>query len=89
MTPGFPFIDRAGRDWRVYDFRMVDQRKQRVPLSSEKAEARAFVSGNDVMVYRFGIVAYRDVTEHTLVQQLAAAKPWASYRGTSLNEKPG
>jgi hypothetical protein len=58
-------------------------------MTPGKAEARAFVSGNDVMVYRFGIVAYRDVTEHTLVQQLAAAKPWASYRGTSLNEKPG
>lgn len=88
VTPGFPFTDRAGREWRVYDFRMVDRKKKRVTLSSHEAEARAFVAGKDVMVFRFGLVAYRDVTEHTLVQQLAFAKPWAAYRGTSLNEKP-
>jgi hypothetical protein len=88
MKPGHSFTDHTGRVWQVFDFSIVDKERKRRPLGDEKAEARAFVAGADVMVYRFGLIAYRDTTPRNLEQQLAAAKPWAALRGTSLNERP-
>jgi hypothetical protein len=84
------FTDSAGRAWDIYDFRVVNRRRRKVPLGDYRAEARGFVpvDGGEVMIFRFGIIAYRNTTDRILGQQLAAAKPLSALRDTSLNDRP-
>jgi hypothetical protein len=54
------FTDPTGRAWHVYDFKDAEARRRAVPLNSWTADARAFVAidDGDVMIYRYGYVAY-------------------------------
>ena len=77
MKP-FQWIDHRGRAWHIYDWRTVQGRRRRVPISDPCSEARAFVpvDGGPVLVYTFGLVAYREpLAGKILEDQLRFAKP--------------
>src|ERR1051325_5595625 len=85
------FIDVRGRRWKLYEFSFVDRKKVKRPIGDHRSEARAFVPygwKGDVMIYAFGQIAYREITDRLLQQQLDAAKPLSRYRETSLNPLP-
>jgi hypothetical protein len=76
MEP-FRFADSSGKQWYIYDFRLVQGRRRAVPVADSRAEARAFVpsEGGSVLVYKFGLVSYH-TTERKLVEDhLRYAKP--------------
>jgi hypothetical protein len=77
-----PFTDAAGREWGIFDFRVVgagrDAKRYAVPVGDRDAEARAFVPirrVGAVMIYMFGPVAYHGVTPRTFERQLRYARP--------------
>ena len=83
-TESHIFTDAAGRAWSVIDYKVIPSpqgehgKKRRVPLGDWNAEGRAFVPiGREepVLLYRFGLTPYRDLTPRTLQQQLDLAKP--------------
>lgn len=85
------FTDARSRAWTIYEFEMVNSRRRKRALGDLRSEARAFVPDGwvgDVMIYRFGTIAYRELTPRILQQQLDASKPLASLRATSLNPLP-
>lgn len=77
MEPPFRYVDSSGRSWDVYDFKIVQGRKRRVPINGWDAEARAFVAADtgDVLIYRFGYIAYRVTEPKILADQIRFAKP--------------
>jgi hypothetical protein len=80
------FTDASGCTWTLYDFRLepVTGTKKKVPLGRHDAEGRAFVSGERIMIYWFGLVAYRDTSPKNLAAQLALAKPVAATAGDRM-----
>ena len=71
------FTDRNGCIWTLYDYRVVEDEKQRVPLNDWTAECRAFESAEQdtVLVYTFGQVSYRTTEPNVLEGQMLFAKP--------------
>jgi hypothetical protein len=65
------FTDPDGRDWEIIDYKIVPpgDRKKRVPTGSLDADGRAFYRLDDVRLYHFGRVAYRDTSSRTLAEQ--------------------
>ena len=86
MEP-FAFTDSTGHAWHVYDFRVIDQRKQAVPINDLRAEKRAFVpaSGGTVLIYDFGPVSYHSTQPKLVEDQLRVAKPIDATAGERLN----
>jgi hypothetical protein len=76
------FTDRNGCTWTLYDYRVVADEKQTVPLNHWTAECRAFESKEEetVLVYTFGQVSYRTTEPNVLEGQLLFAKPLKSKR---------
>jgi len=76
------FTDRNGVTWTFYDYRVVADEKQKVPLNDWTAECRAFESKEEgtVLVYTFGQVSYRTTEPNVLEGQLLFAKPLKSHR---------
>jgi hypothetical protein len=75
------FTDRNGCTWTFYDYRIVANEKQKVPLNDWTAECRAFESKEGtVLVYTFGQVSYRTTEPNVLEGQLLFAKPLKSNR---------
>ena len=76
------FTDRNGCTWTLYDYRVVADEKQTVPLNHWSAECRAFESTEKetVLVYTFGQVSYRTTEPNVLEGQLLFAKPLKSKR---------
>ncbi len=76
------FTDRNGCTWTFYDYRVVADEKQKVPLNDWTAECRAFESKEEgtVLVYTFGQVSYRTTEPNVLEGQLLFAKPLKSHR---------
>jgi hypothetical protein len=76
------FTDRNGCTWTLYDYRVVAEEKQKVPLNDLVAECRAFESPENgtVLVYTFGQVSYRTTEPNVLEGQLLFAKPLKSQR---------
>jgi hypothetical protein len=70
------FTDDAGRDWEIIDYRIIPpgDRKRRVPTGSLDADGRAFYRLDDVRLYHFGRVAYRDTSSRTLSEQFRNAQ---------------
>lgn len=72
------FIDRLGRAWTVVEYRLEHGQRKRVPfkdipMGDRCAEGRAFIPRGwegDVLLYRFGAVAYRTISQRTLRSQL-------------------
>jgi hypothetical protein len=79
------FTDRNGCTWTLYDYRVVADETQRVPLNDFTAECRAFESPSDgtVLVYTFGQVSYRTTEPNVLEGQLLFAKPLRANRSKS------
>lgn len=76
MEP-FPFTDSSGRRWLVYDFRVVDGKRRRVPLCDWRSEGRAFVAedNGEVRIYAFGYAAYRSLEPKLLAGDFHFSKP--------------
>jgi len=76
------FTDRNGCTWTLYDYRVVADQKQKVPLNDLVAECRAFESPDSgaVLVYTFGQISYRTTEPNVLEGQLLFAKPLKSQR---------
>lgn len=75
----FPWTDAAGTEWLVYDFSVRElpgggYQRPRYPIGSDRAEYRAFKSGDRVLCFRFGSTSDRDARPSVLERQLAEAK---------------
>jgi len=83
----FEWIDHRGRAWHVYDWRTVEGLRRRVPICDPRSEARAFVpvDGGPILVYAFGLVAYREpLASKILEDQLRFAKPLGASAGQRM-----
>lgn len=72
------FTDTNNTEWEVIDFKLGPPpagKKKRVELGSLDAQGRAFYRPDEVRLYWFGPVAYRDATARTLADQFHHAKP--------------
>lgn len=71
------FTDDAGADWELIDFKTVPpgDRKRRCGLGAPDATGRAFYRADEVRIYWFGLVAYRDQSSRTLREQFRNARP--------------
>ena len=76
------FTDRNGCTWTLYDCRVVEDEKQKVPLNDWTAECRVVEAreSDAVLVYPFGQVSYRTTEPNVLEGQLLFAKPLKSHR---------
>lgn len=77
------WVDSEGLAWEVIDWHRpnLEAKAKRLPLSSAKADGRAFVPqgrAGPTMLFEFGRIAYRQTTDRTLQQQLDAAYPEGS-----------
>jgi len=79
------FTDRNGCTWTLYDYRVVADEKQKVPLNDSVAECRAFESPENgtVLVYTFGQLSYRTTEPNVLEGQMLFAKPIRHQRARS------
>ena len=73
----FHFVDADGRAWDVFDFRVVDGKRRRIPLCDRRSEGRAFVAEDtgEVRIYAFGYVAYRSLEPKLLAGDFRFSKP--------------
>jgi hypothetical protein len=68
---------RRRQEFDVYDFRIENGQRKRVPINDRSAEARAFVpvGGGTVLVYAFGYVAYHSTEPKLIAGDFHFAKP--------------
>jgi len=88
MQPPFEWVDHHGQTWLVYDWRTVQGRRRRVPISDPRSEARAFVpvNGGPVLIYTFGMAAYREpLAGKILEDQLRFAKRLGASAGQRMD----
>jgi len=71
------FTDRNGCTWVLYDFRVIADERQPVPLNDFSAHGRAFESPETgtTLVYTFGQTSYRTTEPNVIEGQLLFAKP--------------
>jgi hypothetical protein len=76
MEPPFRYVDATGRVWEVYDFRVIERRRRRVPLNHWSAEGRAFVAVDtgETRIY-MGLWNYHSTGPKILANELHFSKP--------------
>jgi hypothetical protein len=78
MQPGYRFVDDAGKEYDVFDFKTgAGHRRRRVPLNHWSAEARAFVpvDGGPVLIASFVPFGHHTTERKLMLDQLRFAKP--------------
>ena len=75
MMEPFHFTDASGREWHVWDFKIVNGRKRAVPINSRAAEGRAFVAVDtgEVRIYK-GYFSYHSTEPKLLENELRFSK---------------
>ena len=76
MEPPYCFIDAHGRAWDVYDFRIVNGKRERVPINDQSAEQNSNKTGVIMKPYQ-GKVAkpetYRpDLSFHVFIHAMVS-----------------